>query len=91
MKRHNTEPINERPMCSLSNQASASMSSFGSTAAEDRRADKVFDEIEDLLTNMMADQEQRRFHCRILQGHLDDEEPKKIFTAVVIVTSPVPK
>ena len=96
MKRHNTEPASQSQVSSLSTQASSlsasqSSSSFGSTAPDDRRADKVFDQIEDLLTNMMVDQEQRRLHCRILQGNLDNEEQKKAFTAVVIVTSPAPK
>ena len=90
MKRHNTEPAIPNKAAALSTWSSSS--SFGSTAPEDRRADKVFDQIEDMLTNMMAgDQEQRRLHCRVLEGHLDNEEPKKVFTAVVIVTPPAPK
>ena len=90
MKRHNTEPAVPNQHSSLSTWESSS--SFGSTAPEVRRADQVFDQIEDLLTKMMAgDPEQRRFHCRILQGHLDNEEPKKTFTAVVVVTPPAQK
>lgn len=89
MKRHNTEPAIPNKNAALSTWSSSS--SFGSTAPEDRRADKVFDQIEDLLTNMMVDQEQRHLHCRVLQGHLNNEDPKKTFTAVVIVTPPAQK
>lgn len=68
-----------------------SMSSFGSTAPDVRRADQVFDHIEDLLTEMMIDPEQRRCHCRVLEGHLDQEQPPKVFTAVIVVAPPIPK
>ena len=96
MNRHNTEPAIPSQTSALSTQASSgstwkSSSSFGSTAPEDRRADKVFDQIEDSLANMMIDPQQPRLHCRILEGHLENEDPKQVFTAVVIVTPPAPK
>ena len=40
---------------------------------------------------MMIDPEQRRFQCRVLEGHLTNEQPPKILTAVVIVNPPMPK
>lgn len=97
MQRHNTEPaIPSQASVVSSTQSSStsayqSLSSFGSTATEVRRADQVFDQIEDSLTEMMADHEQRRLHCRVLQGHLNNEEPKQAFTAIVIVMPPAPK
>lgn len=64
-----------------------SCGSFGSTAPEERRADKVFDQIEDMLREMMRDHEQHRLHCRVLQWNLE-EEPTKVFNAVVVVNPP---
>ena len=67
--------------------SSDSSISFGSTSPEDRRADKVFDKIEDLLCEMMRDPVQHHLHCRVLRWGLE-EDPSKVFTAVVIVNPP---
>lgn len=97
MQRHNTEPATTSDEASQPSKRVSSLttwqssSSFGSTAPDIRRADKVFDQIEDLLTNMMIDPEQRQFHCRVLEGHLTEKQPPKVFTAVVIVNPPAPK
>ena len=96
MDRYNTEPAIPSQVSASSTQPSSALtwqssSSFGSTALEDRRADKFFDQIEDLLCEMMNDREQHRLHCRILEGYVHHEQPTQVFTAVVIVTAPVPK
>lgn len=97
MKRHNSEPgtVPNResapPTPIGSSLTWQSSSSFGSTASDVRRADKVFDQIEDLLIELMADTEQRRLHCRTLECQLSNEEPRQVFTAVVIITPPVIK
>lgn len=96
MNRHHTEPIPADQSSTLPIQVTSlinwtSSSSFGSTAPEERRADKVFDQIEDLLADMMIDQEQHRLHCRVLEGSVKNDGTSKVFTAVVIVTPPMPK
>lgn len=97
MIRHNSEPAvvpNQRSVSSTrvgSLSQWQSFSSFGSTTSDVRRADKVFDQIEDTLIEMMTDPEQRRFHCRFLECHLRNEEPQQMFTAIVIVLPPVVK
>lgn len=97
MQRHNTEPLTTSSQATPSTDRVESLttwqssSSFGSTAPDVRRAEKVFDQIENLLTDMMIDPEQRQFHCRVLEGHLSNEQPPKVFTAVVIINPPLPK
>lgn len=97
MQQNNTDqaPSSTQPATSSSRAGSLttwdSSDSFYSTAPDIRRADKVFDRIEDLLTKMMDDPEQRQFHCRVLEGHLDHEQPPKKFTAVIVIAPPVPK
>ena len=61
--------------------------SIGSTSPEDRRADVVFDKIEDLLCEFMRDPVQQRLHCRVLRWSLE-EDPLKVFTGVVFVNPP---
>lgn len=96
MNRQNSESNVPSQPSALSTQAGSlsrwqSSSSFGSTAPEDRRADHFFDQIEDLLVEMMNDPAQRRLHCRFLQGQFHQEQPPKVFTAVLVVMPPLPK
>lgn len=96
MNRIKTEPMIPSQPSHVSTQAGTltrwqSSSSFGSTAPEERRADKVFDRIEDLLSEMMTDPEQQRFHCRMLQGSFQHEQTPQVFNIVVIVTPPTPQ
>lgn len=97
MNRYNSEPPTPLTQESVSSTRVGSLStwpsssSFYSTASDIRRADNVFDQIEDLLIEMMADPEQRRMHCRVLEGQINNEEQRQVFTAIVIVTPPVPK
>ena len=97
MQRNNTDQVPSSTQTSTSSSRVCSLikwdsaSSFGSTAPDVRRADRVFDHIEDLLNEMMADPEQRRFQCRVLEGHLDQEQPPKVFTAVIVIAAPTTK
>ena len=96
MNRQNSEPMAPSSVSTLSTQVGSllrwhSSGSFGSTAPEDRRADHFFDQIEDLLVEMMNDPTQRRLHCRFLQGQFHGEQPPTVFTAVLVVMPPLPK
>ena len=59
-------PLPSPPLSPTSSAISwASLNSFGSTSADVRAADKVFDKIEDLLSKLSQDPLQHRLHCRI--------------------------
>lgn len=64
-----------------------SLNSFGSTSADVRAADKIFDQIEDLLSQLSQDPLQHRLHCRVLRWHLK-QDPTYSFNAVIVVHPP---
>ena len=67
-----------------------SSTSFGSTSSDVKRADVVFDKIEDLLYDFMRDSSQHYLHCRVLRWSYE-EDPSRIFNAVVVVNPPFTK
>ena len=81
-------PLPSPPLSpSISTISWASLTSFGSTSADVRAADKIFDKIEDLLSKLSQDPLQYRLHCRILRWHLE-QDPSFSFTAVIVVNPP---
>lgn len=67
-----------------------SSTSIGSTSTDVRVADKVFDQIEDLLSDFMRDPSQHHLHCRVLRWSPEDDA-SRIIHAVIVVNPPVMK
>ena len=54
---------------------------------EERAADGLFDQIEDLICEFMRHSRRHYLHCRVLRWSLDDEIRQQ-FTAVVVINPP---
>ena len=62
----------------------ASTTSIGSRTAEEKEEDEIFDEVEDLLGNLMHDPSPRHLPCRVFQWSLPDN-PSRVLSAVIVI------
>jgi hypothetical protein len=67
-----------------------STSSIGSTSSAVRKEDKVFDQIEDIISDYMRDSDRHFLQCRVLRWYMDEDRSRQ-FTAIVVINPPITK
>lgn len=64
--------------------SSQSSTSIGSRTEEEKAEDELFDQIEDLLGDMMRNPSPQHLPCRVFQCLLPDD-PSRVLTATIVI------
>ncbi|CAF1385323.1 unnamed protein product [Adineta steineri] len=86
----NTDDIDMNPSPSTSVASWQSCTSTETRSSQEKCADELYDQIEDLICEYMRECQRHYLHCRVLRWHLEDDTSKQ-FSAVIIINPPATK